>query len=210
MNIKFAPTFLTSLRELRWHNTKIYKAYETFRYDIPRFFKNVWVFRKEMCTFQPWDYTYNLELLKKSLEQTSTCLENGYEEDISRNKKIKAIKRAIQILSNIKEYDYIELAEKKLGMEVVGGFEFLPIEEVDEEGEHMYEMKKLNIKDDANNSKIFDLSRKLEEDEWKELWTIFQGQDYTKFKHSKTKNYNKHHDEWAKQFDGSGMKGWWD
>jgi hypothetical protein len=25
----------------------------------------------------------------------------------------------------IKEYDYIELAEKKLGMEVVGGFEFL-------------------------------------------------------------------------------------
>ena len=86
-------------------------------------------------------------------------------------------------------------------MEVVHNFEFVPIEETDEEGEHMYEMKKLDVKTSANNSKIFDLSRKLEEDEWKELWTIFQGQDYTKF----DKNI-----DWNKQFDGTGLRGYWD
>jgi hypothetical protein len=37
--------------------------------------------------------------------------------------------------------------------------------------------------------------------EWEELWIIIQGQDYTKF----DKDI-----DWYEQFDGTGLRGWWD
>ena len=52
-----------------------------------------------------------------------------------------------------------------------------------------------------HNTKIINRAQEIEESDWKELWSIFQGQDYTKF----DKNI-----DWNKQFDGTGLRGYWD
>ena len=41
----------------------------------------------------------------------------------------------------------------------------------------------------------------IEKQEWNELFQILKGQDYAKF-NKKT--------DWNEQFDGTGLKGWWD
>mgnify|MGYP000859386387 CR=1 FL=1 len=44
MEIGFGNTFFDSLKVLNRHGTWWYRIYETIRYGIPRFFKNVWKF----------------------------------------------------------------------------------------------------------------------------------------------------------------------
>lgn len=51
------------------------------------------------------------------------------------------------------------------------------------------------------NRKFFKRVTELEEEEWVELWTIIKGQDYSTFDKEK---------EFDDQFDGSGIRGWWD
>ena len=58
-----------------------------------------------------------------------------------------------------------------------------------------------NIPEKEFNNKYFSRVRELEELEWKELWEIVKGQDYEKFDAK---------EDWESQFDGSGMRGWWD
>ena len=71
--------------------------------------------------------------------------------------------------------------------------------ETDEEREH--------------NSKVFDRTRELEEQEWNELWQILKGQDieeYKEFEKTLTEEQKKETDQYYKWFDGSGLRGWWD
>ena len=51
------------------------------------------------------------------------------------------------------------------------------------------------------DKKVFNRAREIEKQEWDELFVILKGQDYTKFDKKI---------DWDKQFDGSGIKGWWD
>ena len=49
MDIKFADTFGDSIKTMIRYNTwSKNKTYELFRYDLPRFFKNVWRFRSAL------------------------------------------------------------------------------------------------------------------------------------------------------------------
>ena len=48
---------------------------------------------------------------------------------------------------------------------------------------------------------MFDRAREIEEEQWAELYEILKGQDYTKFDKEV---------DWYKQFDGTGLRGWWD
>ena len=68
--------------------------------------------------------------------------------------------------------------------------------------------------DEKNHrNKIYNYANKLEEDEWKELWKIFEGQDvkqFSKLLNTKTKEEQRNNDVWGEWFDGSGMRGWWD
>ena len=52
-----------------------------------------------------------------------------------------------------------------------------------------------------HNKKVFNRAREIEKQEWDELFVILKGQDYNKFDDNK---------DWDKQFDGSGIKTWWD
>lgn len=108
------------------------------------------------------------------------------------------MRQAIRLIQNYNNDSYIEMAESELGEIIHHPWEFESVEgkegisrlvdkETDEEKEH--------------NSKVFKRAREIEESEWNELFEILKGQDYSKFNKS---------DDWDKQFDGSGMRGWWD
>jgi hypothetical protein len=199
MEIKFADSFGDSIKRLIRHNTWWYKTYELFRYDLPRFFKNVWTFRKALWNHYWFDHHGTLKFLEIGLTNISDTVEKyGHEVDESRLKKVDAMRRAIELIKNYNEDNYIDMAEKELGELMIRDWEFEPVpnkpgysqlvdNDTDEEKKH--------------NKKVFNRAREIEKQEWDELFVILKGQDYTKF----DKDI-----DWDKQFDGSGIKGWWD
>ena len=147
-----------------------------------------------------------MRILARSLEPLAHTLEHhGNEVDGPRLKKVAKIKRAIEILNHQANDDYISLAEERLGYDIDLSYGIF--------GDKEEEDQPSTIKD--MNRKIYDLSSELEEKEWKELWTIMQGQEHTHYvmllDKAKSQNVDlKSEDVWDKWFDGSGMKGWWD
>jgi hypothetical protein len=208
MEIKFADSFSKSLKKLVWHHHPVYKFYELFRYKLPSFFKNVWFFRKELWQFRTWDYTFNLLLLKRSIEGLADTIEfKGWEIDESRLKKVAKMKRAIQILDNIENYSYIEMAEEKLGKlkDWKPEFKALP------DNPELFELvDNENEEEKSHTRAVYVLSDQLEQDEWNELWTILRGQNIQEYKDLMDKKEVKDGSEWDKWHDGSDMRQWWD
>jgi hypothetical protein len=200
MEIKFADSFWKSLKTLSRHQTWWYKTYEFFRRDLPYFLENIWFFRKELWAFRSWDYSYNLDLFRRSLEKTVHTIEyHGNEVDESRLKKVEKMKRAIQLINNIRIDEYVKIAEKELGELKNSDWLWDDREDTDEERIH--------------NKKVFERAREIEDSEWNELWSIIQGQnvkEYSEIYNSKTYEEKKEGDVWNNWFDGSGLKGWWD
>ena len=164
------------------------------------FIENIWFFRKELWEFRSWDYGFNLRLFGRSLEKTAHTIEfHGHEVDISRMKKVAKIKRAIELINSFREGDYIEKAEKVLGeLKNLDGWRN-DREDSPEEKEH--------------NGKVFKLARKIEDDEWNELWDILRGQnhqEYLDLLDSLSDEEKREKDVWNNWDDGSGMRGWWD
>ena len=209
MKTTFTDSFFESIKKITFYQRWWYKILETFRYDIWRFFGNIWKFRKELYQYQSWDWRYQIMLLRRGLELEVNYIEKkGQEVEISKNKKIEKMKRVIEIIKWHEDYLFLELAEKKLGYEYIfKGFNFKEADDkkIDTEitkGQKYYELID-NLTDDekTKNSKLSDLATKIEKDTWNELMKILKGQDYSKF----PKN-----EEWDKHFDGSGLQTWWD
>lgn len=199
MEIKFADSFGDSIKRLIRHNTWWYKTYELFRYDLPRFFKNVWTFRKALWNHYWFDHHGTLMFLETGLTHISDTVEQyGNEVDESRLKKVEAMRRAIKLIKNYNEDNYIDMAEKELGKLVLHDWEF---EEVPDNPGYSQLIDNDTPEEKEHNKKVFDRAREIEEQEWDELFVILKGQDYTKF----DKDI-----DWDKQFDGSGLRGWWD
>jgi len=211
MKIGFANSFFDSLERMSTHQTWWYRTYETIRYGIPRFFKNVWRFKNELYNFYGWDYSYNLSIFRRSLEITADYLEkNGMEVDDSRLKKVEKMRRAIELLNNIRSNSHIESAEKELGDLFLTDWEF---EEVPDSNGSMRLIENETPEQKKHNSKVFARSNEIEEEEWNELWEIIKGQDHDAYKKHLNKakiSGNDTTDSWSEWFDGSGIRGWWD
>lgn len=165
---------------------------------IPYFFKNIYSFRKVLWDFRWWDYTYNIEIFRKSLEITEKNIrKKGIEILDHRMKKCDKMKRAIQIMKNIENNNYIEIAENRLNKKVIlKDYDYKKI------SEDKYELiNKLTDEENKNNDEIYDLSDKIEKEEWIELWDIMKGKDYSKLTER---------DNWDEFYDGSGLNTWWD
>ena len=198
MKIKFADSFWESLDKMDKRGRWYWKAWDFLIYDIPNGVRNIIFFRKEIWNFRPWDHIYNLRIFAKSLEPLRDSIKGGYEVDITRLKKVEKIERAIEILNNITEDKYINIAEYQLGYEVNTDYIF-----DNDEPENIKEA----------NGKIYDLSREIEKREWKELWTIFQGQEhshYVMLLDKMTSEQRKNDEVWNNWYDGSGLGHWWD
>jgi len=199
MNIIFTDSFAKSLKKLHWQNTWLYKTYSFFRYDLPRFFKNIWKFRKALYNHYWFDHHGTLMFMEIGLTDISNNIEKyGIEVDSSRFKKVEKMRRAIQLIKNYNEDLYIEMAEKELGELVMHDWEFKPTDD----NPDLFELVDKDAPEEKeHNRKVFDRAREIGEQEWSELWDIIKGQDYSKF------DKNKDFDE---QFDGTGLRGWWD
>lgn len=207
MKVEFAPSFFESLKKLSKHQTWWYKTYETVRWKIPCFFKNVWRFRKELWKFRRWDSVFNIAIFRASLEQTAICIKDGNEVESSRMKKYEKIMRAVELMKAVENDDFIDRAEMELGECIHKGNIFA--------SENLPE-------DDAHNRKVYDRARELEEKEWAELWQILKGQSQsdlesimhtvdTKLADAKDEaDLENRQKKWDDAFDGSGMRGWWD
>jgi hypothetical protein len=207
MKIEAGESFFESLERLAWYDTKLWKVWEFIKRTIPRFFKNIWRFRKELASHEWWDYRYTLEMLYRSLSIMVVKLEkDGIEEDVSRGKKVQKIKRALELLKHKLDDDYIERVEKELGELYLNPWEFEPTEDgnyrlIDNDTEEQT----------IHNRKVFKLASAIDDREWRELWNIFKGQstiDYKKY--LKTLPKNEQDNAWNTWFNGSDMRSWWD
>ncbi len=207
MKVEFKDTFFESVEKLVWYDTKLWKVWEFIRRGIPTFFGNIWRFRKELYNHQWWDYRYTLEMLHRSLTIMVDKLEiYGIEEDLSRDKKVAKIKRAIQLLDNRLNDNYIEQAESILGKLPDNPFEFAKTEDGN------YRLVDNDSKEEKEHSrKVFKLAQSIDDREWRELWNIFKGQSILDYKkHLKTLSKEQKETAWNEWFNGSDMRGWWD
>jgi hypothetical protein len=207
MKVEFKDTFFESIKDLVWHDTKLWKVWECLTRGMPNFFKNIYRFRKELYNHQGWDYTYTLQMIHRSLIIMRDNLKtNGIEEPISRAKKINKIQRAIKLIDNRLNDNYIDQAEKELGELYSNPWEFEPTEDGN------YRLIDNDTKNEkAHNVRVFKLASTIDDREWRELWNIFKGQSILDYKkHLKTIPTEEQGDEWNKWYNGSDMRGWWD
>ena len=189
MDVQITDSFTKSLKRLMWHESKVYKVYALFRYDIAHFLKNIWRFRKELWSHAWWDYRFTLNMLERSLTIMEKGMsEKGMEVSESREPKVKKMRRVLELLKNSREDNFIERAEQELGELKLSEWQFELLENgnrrlIEDESE----------KDKKHNRKVYQRARQIEEKEWKELWGIFKGTYKT----------------WE-NFDGTDMRGWWD
>ena len=211
MKVQFTDTFGDSIKRLMRHNTWWYKTYSLFRYDIQRFLKNVWRFRKPQANYYWWDHHALLEFMEIGFTDMGEKMEKyGNEIDVTRLKKIKAIKRAAELIRNYNEDLYTEMAEAELGDVVHHDWEFEDVEDKD----GCYRLVDNETEEEKNhNKKVFKRSHEIGEQEWKELWKIIRGQDhkkYEKLSKSLTEEERTKSDHYYEWFDGTGLRGWWD
>jgi len=212
MKVKFSDTFSKSLDRLIWHESKIYKTYSLFRYDIPRFFRNLWLFRKNL-----WNHTsYNgdgsvLPWVKTAVDDMSWRIEKyGLEVDESRLKKVAKMKRLSYLIDVCVKDSFIEEAEKELGFEYIyTNFEFEEITDktfdnpFGNDGKKLYQLKDNETPEQKeNNKKLLVRAHEIQKEYWEELCQIIKGPDYDKIRESE--------EDFDKLYDGSDLRAWWD
>jgi hypothetical protein len=199
MEVNFADSFEDSLKKMISHNTWWYKTYNLFRRDIPNFVKNVWRFRKPLWNHSWWDNHASLEFLQVSLTHMADNIEKyGNEIDGPRLKKVEKMRSASQLIQNYINDSYSEMAESELGELILHDWEF---EDIPDKPGFSRLVDKETPEEKEHNTKVFKRAHEIESQEWNELFEILKGQDVNKF----DKDY-----DWEKQFDGSGLKYWWD
>ena len=207
MKVEFKDTFFESVKDLIWHETKLWKVWAFIVRGIPNFFGNIWKFRKELYSHQWWDYRYTLEMLHRSLIIMEKELSvKGIENWPHREKKIIKIRRAIQLLDNRLGDNYVEQAEKELGALHLKPMDWEPTENGN------YKLIDNDTKEEReHNRRVFKLASTIDDKEWRELWNIFKGQSMLDFKkYTKTLSKEEQETAWDDWFNGSDLRGWWD
>lgn len=211
MEVGFAPSFEKSLKKLIWHESKLYKFYAFFRYDIVRFCKNVWRFRKALNSYYWWDHHGSLMFMETSFVHMADNIEKrGNEIDESRLKKVAAMRRTIELIRNYNADLYIDMAEAELGEIVHHAWEF---EDVPDKPGYSRIVDQDTEEEKIHNRKVYDRARELEEQEWNELWQNLKGQDheeYNELAKTFTEEERRERDRYYEWFNGTGLRGWWD
>lgn len=202
MKIKFANTFFESFKRMinreRWY----WKLWDLFRYDIPRFFRNLWLFRKNL-----WNHTwYNgdssvLPWVKTAVDDMAWRIEkHGHEVEESRMKKVAKMRRLSYLIDVCVKDEFIDEAEKELGFKYV----YYPFEFEEVLGnDKVYQLKQNETPEDKeNNSKLLNRSHEIQKEYWEEICSIIKGPDYDAMRASE--------EDWDKLYDGSDLRAWWD
>ena len=202
MEIRFKNTFFESFKRMinreRWY----WKLWDLFRYDIPRFFHNLWLFRKNL-----WNHTwYNgdssvLPWVKTAVDDMAWRIEkHGHEIEESRMKKVAKMRRLSYLIDVCVKDEFIDEAEKELGFKYV----YYPFEFEEVLGnDKVYTLKQNETPEDKeNNSKLLNRSHEIQKEYWEEICAIIKGPDYDAMRASE--------EDWDKLYDGSDLRAWWD
>ena len=179
--------------------------WDTIRYDIPRFFRNLWMFKKDV-----YDYCWYsgqhavLPFMKTALMDMAAKIdERGSEVESSKSKKVMKMWRAAKLMEHFIEENFVELAEKELGEIIHNDFEF------EDAPDHpgCYQLVDNDTPEEKDhNTKVFARAREIEESMWSELWNILKGQNPAEIK-SLPEIDEDAYDKW---YNGSGLRNWWD
>jgi hypothetical protein len=190
---------------------RVWRMWNSIRYDIPHFLKNVWIYRAEIGSIYDWESTGSLKLLKRHLERLAVYLEkHGHEIEEPRLKKVEKIRRAVDLLDLHIEEGFTDWAEVELGEELINnGFYFEKIEGT----EYSTLNDRLTAEEKAHNGRIYKRAQEIATETWMELFEILRGQDtrlYSILREFHENDHTKQAEIWNDWYDGSGMKHWWD
>jgi hypothetical protein len=179
---------------------KLQHIWETFRYSIPGFFRALWVFRKALWNYRWYGGHHSVfPLMSAAIKDMHVNIEErGIEELISKGKKVEAMKRCVYLLDLFADDGFVDAAEKELGLEMIFRNHFEPLEDRPE----LYVLvEDLTEEEKKINERVLRRAHDMQKKGWKELMHLLSGQNYSKFKKEI---------EFLDQFDGSGIRGWWD
>jgi hypothetical protein len=212
METQFGTTFFDSFKRMADRQRWYWKTWDLFRYDIPRFFRNLWLFRKNL-----WNHTwYNgdgsvLPWVKTAVDDMAWGIEkHGHEIEESRLKKVAKMRRLSYLIDVCVKDDFIEEAEKEMGFEYIyRDFEFEEIPDrtydnpLGEKNEKLYLLKENQTPEEKeSNSKLLKRAHEIEKEYWEELCAIIKGPDYDALRDSD--------EDWDVKYDGSDLRAWWD
>jgi hypothetical protein len=199
MEVSVANSFLDSLKAINRRGSLLWKPYYLIKETLPNFFKNVWIFRKALANHEWWDHHGLLMFVETGCLHMAKHVEvKGLEIDESRLKKVAAMRRLAELIRNYNEDRYIEMAEIELGEVITGNVRFVPIEGMED---HFSMEDDLTEEQNDHNGKVYKRADEIEVAEWDEIYHLMKGQDYSLFDKEIS---------FEKQFDGSGIKNWWD
>jgi len=181
---------------------KLQRYWTVLRYDLPNFFRSLWIFRKALWNYKWYSGHHGVfDFMSTAIKDMHTNIEErGIEEWVSKGKKVAAMKRLVYLLDMFNEETFVEEAEKELGMQFI--YKDFKFEPKDGDGANGYYMIPTTTdEEDAHNDVILKKAREIQKAGWKELIHLINGQDYSKLSKKK---------EWLDFFDGSGIRGWWD
>jgi hypothetical protein len=205
MKIEATDTFFDSVERMvnrkRWY----WKTWDFIRYDMPRFLKNLWLFRKDLYNYRWYTGQYAvLPFMKTALTDMAVNVDKyGLEVEISKSKKVMMMQRAAYLMECFIKDKFIELAEEELGELIMNGFEF------EDAPDHpgCYQLVDNDTPEEKDqNTKVFTRANEIEESMWSELCDILKGQNPAEIK-SSPETTEKEYDDW---YDGSGLRNWWD
>jgi len=205
MKIETTDTFFNSVKRMVNREKWYWKTWDFLRYDMPRFLKNLWLFRKDLYNYRWYSGQQAvLPFMKTALMNMAANVDvYGMEIEISKSKKVMKMWRAAKLMEHFIEDNFIELAEEELGELIMNGFEFEPVP--DKPG-YSQLIDKDTPEEKDHNTKVFARANEIEESMWSELWSILKGQNPAEIK-SSPETTEKEYDDW---YDGSGLRNWWD
>lgn len=210
MEVRFADTFGESLKRMinreRWY----WKTWDFLIYDMPRFFKNIWLFRKSLYNYRWWDHRGVMMFMAECFGDMSKNVDKkGWEVELSKDKKVAKMIQAQYILERFIEDDFIGLAENELGKIQYKKLEF---ETCPDKPEYYQMVDNETEEEKSHRKKVYERAHEIEIQMWDQLWDILKGQDYSKFQDPPEDmiDSDKQYNHWQNQFDGSGLRGWWD
>lgn len=208
-----------------WFKYTIIIPVRDWNWNVIAYFHNRKLFNKMLWKWRAFDYRYQFELFAFGLEQLAKSIENGYEVEVSRNKKVEAIKKLIDVLNS----DY----EDGLWDKYMGKFYNDTTVHVTKFEDGSYGFKYINMNEDdyaKSLEKYKSAVKSARNKHYKTMFHLIEGQDNEKVSKIIDAEVNQiisdlenkgetvtperkekiTEETTFKHFDGSGIETWWD
>ena len=155
-------------RPVEWVYDKLETYYYNTKYTIVNFVK----YAKIVSRYRPWDSGFILEMMEFQLKDLCNTIEHyGNETDEGRLPKVVNMKRAIELLHNHNEDNYIDRSGY---IPEATKFRFVDCPESEYPGFKELKFDKVPGYEDYNQSKVFKDAQELEEKEWAEIFELLK------------------------------------